>query len=109
MSDDPKKVSTRGLRVGDFNVLPVPVSRTSNALDTEADRERARRAEEDQRAAQHGGGGEAEAEAAPEEARAAVGQAIEKGRARAASGGSVGEETPILLRDPVTGATIKLP
>ncbi len=55
---DLKKPDPMSLRVGDFLVKVVPVGETSDALDTEANRERAQRAEEDQRAAQFGAGGE---------------------------------------------------
>lgn len=106
MADDPKKASPKGLKVGDFYVRPTLSVRTNARLDSEANRERARRAEEDQRAAQFGGGiGEDEgpSEATEQAALAAVDQAIEKGRAEAAAG----EEIPILLRDPVTGRVIR--
>lgn len=103
------KKDLQGLRVGDFQVGAVPVGGTSDALDTEANRERARRAEEDKRAAQFGGSVEGAGEDAAEpaeEAMAAVDASIQEARARLKSG-EEDEEAPILLRDPVTGATIK--
>lgn len=108
MADDPKpkKVSPKGLKVGDYYVRPTLALRTNATLDNEANRERARRAEEDQRAAQFDGGiGEDEgpSEATEKAALAAVDRAIEKGRAQVAAG----EEIPILLRDPVTGRVIR--
>ncbi|WP_437682692.1 hypothetical protein [Sorangium sp. So ce131] len=110
MSDGSKKTNPMSLRVGDFQVGAAPVGGTSDELDTQANRERARRAEEDRRATQFGGGGEVEGagEAAREAAQAAVDEAIQEARARL-GGEERGEdeEVPILLRDPVTGATIK--
>ncbi|WP_437785829.1 hypothetical protein [Sorangium sp. So ce1097] len=103
------KKDLQGLRVGDFQVGAVPVGGTSDALDTEANRERARRDEEDKRAAQFGGSVEGAGEDAAEpaeEAMAAVDASIREARARLKSG-EEDEEVPILLRDPVTGATIK--
>ncbi|WP_437627270.1 hypothetical protein [Sorangium sp. So ce1151] len=70
---------------------------------TEANRERARRLEEDKRAAQFGGCVEGAGEAAQEAAEAAVDASLQEARARLRSG----EEAPILLHDPVTGATIE--
>ncbi|KYF65787.1 hypothetical protein BE11_17440 [Sorangium cellulosum] len=107
MSDVKKEL--QGLRVGDFQVGAVPVGGTSDALDTEANRERARRTEEDKRAAQFGGSveeaGETAQEAA-EEATAAVDASIQEARARLKSR-EKDEDVPILLRDPATGATIE--
>ncbi|XYI03055.1 hypothetical protein ACMHYB_26175 [Sorangium sp. So ce1128] len=104
---DAKNTDMKGLRVGDFQVAAVPVGGTSDALDTEANRERARRIEEDKRAAQFGGSVEGAGEAAQEAAEAAVDASIQEARARLRSGEEAEEEVPILLRDPVTGATIK--
>ncbi|WP_437282441.1 hypothetical protein WME90_18255 [Sorangium sp. So ce375] len=101
---DLKKLVKEGLRVGDFLVSVVPVGETSDALDTEANRERARRAEEDTRAIQLNASGEGAGEATKEAAEAAVDEAIEEARARLKN---AGEDVPILLRDPVTGATFK--
>ncbi|WP_437640840.1 hypothetical protein [Sorangium sp. So ce854] len=103
------KKDLQGLRVGDFQVGAVPVGGTSDALDTEANRERARRAEEDKRAAQFDGSGEGAREDAAEpaeEVMAAVDASIQEARARLKSGAEEAE-VPILLRDPATGATIK--
>ncbi|WP_437593768.1 hypothetical protein [Sorangium sp. So ce1000] len=102
---EPKEPDLTGLRVGDFHVRVVPVAGTSDALDTEANRERARRVEEDRRAAGFGATGEGAGEAAQEAAEAAVDEAIEEARARLKG---AGDEVPILLRDPVTGATFRL-
>ncbi|WP_437971526.1 hypothetical protein WMF04_20430 [Sorangium sp. So ce260] len=102
---DGKKSDLEGLTVGDYRVSAVPVAGTSDALDTEANRERARRAEEDKRAARLGGAAEGAGEAAQEEAEAAMDEAIQEARARLRSGEE--EEVPILLRDPVTGATLR--
>ncbi|WP_437300596.1 hypothetical protein [Sorangium sp. So ce426] len=102
---DPKKPDPMSLRVGDFLVKVVPVGETSDALDTEANRERAQRAEEDQRAAQFGASGEGAGEASQGAAEAAVDEAIEEARARLKS---AGEDAPILVCDPVTGATFTL-
>lgn len=102
---DLKKPDPMSVRVGDFLVKVVPVGETSDALDTEANRERAQRAEEDQRAAQLGAGGEGAGEAAREAAEAAVDEAIEEARARLTG---AGEDVPILLRDPVTGAAFTI-
>ncbi|WP_437820136.1 hypothetical protein [Sorangium sp. So ce1078] len=66
---DVKKSDLEGLQVGDYRVRAVPVAGTSDALDTEANRERARRAEEDKRAAQLGGTAEGAGEAAQERPR----------------------------------------
>ncbi|XXX81844.1 hypothetical protein WMF30_24085 [Sorangium sp. So ce134] len=98
---DLKKSDLEGLLVGDYRVRAVPVAGTSDALDTEANRERARRAEEDKRAAKLGGNIEGGGEAA----EAAVDEAIEEARAHMRSGEE--EDVPILLRDPVTGATLR--
>lgn len=106
MSDLKKKTDLKGLQVGDFRVGAVPVGGTSDALDTEANRERARRAEEDKRAAQFGGTAEGAGEAAQEAAEAAVDEAIQEARARLRSGEEE-EEVPILLHDPVTGTTLR--
>jgi hypothetical protein len=105
MGDDKKKELAKGLRVGDYHVRPAPALSTSNTLDDEANRERARRAEEDRRAAQFGGGGGGAGETHEGAALSAVDKAIEEARAEAAGG----EDIPILLRDPVTGAAFKLP
>lgn len=88
--------------VGDYAIRIVPALATSDQLDTEANRERARRADEDACAAQHAGdeGGGA---APPATAEEAVDASIAEARARAASAAAV----PILLRDPVTGAIIE--
>ncbi|WP_437321152.1 hypothetical protein [Sorangium sp. So ce385] len=102
---DRKTLDLEGLQVGDYRLRAVPVAETSDALDTEAHRERARRAEEDRRAAQLGGSVQGGGEAAQEAAVAAVDEAIQEARARLESG--EGEEAPILLRDPVTGATLE--
>ncbi|WP_438011173.1 hypothetical protein WME89_22365 [Sorangium sp. So ce321] len=100
---DSKKTDLMGLQVGDFQVAAVPVVETSDALDTEANRERARRLDEDKRAAQFGRSIEGAGEPAPEEAEAAVDASLQEARARLGSG----EDVPILLHDPVTGATIE--
>lgn len=102
---DLKKTDLKGLQVGDYRVGAVPVGGTSDALDTEANRERARRDEEDKRAAQFGGTAEGAGEAAQEAAEAAVDEAIQEARALLRSGEE--EEVPILLRDPVTGTTLR--
>ncbi|WP_437664385.1 hypothetical protein [Sorangium sp. So ce1182] len=100
---DSNETDLMGLQVGDFQVAAVPVGETSDALDTEANRERARRLEEDKRAAQLGGCVEGAGEAKQEAAEAAVDASLQEARARLRSG----EEAPILLHDPVTGATIE--
>ncbi|AUX42860.1 hypothetical protein SOCE26_042950 [Sorangium cellulosum] len=110
MSDESKKTNPMRLKVGDFQVGAAPVGGTSDELDTQANRERARRAEEDRRAAQFRGGREVDGagEAARGAAEAAVDEAIQEARARVRSEQhGEDEEVPILLRDPVTGATIK--
>jgi hypothetical protein len=106
MSDDPRKSSKTGLRVGDFNVRPTLSVRTDNSLDTEANRERARRAEEDKRAAQHSPGASdgSEYDETDDAAQAAVDQSIEEARRRLAG---PNEDIPILLHDPVTGRIIR--
>lgn len=98
MSKTPKSPAI----IGDSVIRIVPALSTSDTLDNEVNRERARRAEDDARAAQHSAGDE-ESEAGRASAEAAVDASIEEARARAANGTTV----PILLRDPVTGAIIE--
>jgi len=98
MSKTPKSP----LHVGDYAIRIVPALATSDDLDTEANRERARRAEDDARAAQHDGGDDGGG-AGQAAAEAAVDASIEEARARAAST----ETVPILLRDPITGMIVE--
>ncbi|MFT3768533.1 MAG: hypothetical protein QM820_24060 [Minicystis sp.] len=93
--------SKGSFRIGDYAISITPEIETSDDLDTEANRERARRAEEDAHAAQHGAGrgGTTEGE---ERAQADVDASIAAARANTG-----GDEIPILVRDPVTGAVIR--
>jgi hypothetical protein len=77
----------RGLRAGDWELRLLPAFSTDDHLDTEEGRERSRRRQHDDR------GG---APAAPRES----GPRLDRARPRSAPA------VPILLRDPLTGATI---
>ena len=97
-----KPINPAGVRVGDFHLSVKPTLATSGALDTEESRERARRGEEDARAAQRAPG-PAE-DGAPADMEAAIDAAIAEAR-----GDDDGGEVPILIRDPLTGIVVPQP
>jgi hypothetical protein len=95
-----------GVHIGDYAIQVTPAGGTCDRLDTEANRERARREEDDERVAQHFAG-EPGDEAGEAAAQADVDASIAAAREKAAGGG--GGDLPILLRDPITGAIIPQP
>jgi hypothetical protein len=91
-----------GVQIGDYAVTITPAGGTSDRLDTEANRERARRQEDDERLAQHSAG-EGDGSGGEETAQGDVDGSIAAAREKA---GAPAEDVPILLHDPITGAPI---
>lgn len=79
-----------------------PAVSTSEDLDNAQTRERARRADDDARAAQHDAGAPDDAEA-----RGRAGEALDASIAAARAATEEADDVPILLRDPVTGQIVK--
>jgi hypothetical protein len=89
-----------GIHVGDVVVRPGPAFGTDGRLDTPESRDRDRRKEEDERAAQHAAG---TAGAVPDPL---AGEGLDDAIAEARDRVAPAPEVPIILRDPVTGELV---
>jgi hypothetical protein len=101
-----------GLKVGGLVVSPTVKRSTSGALDTQLSRDRDRRKDEDQHAAEHGEGAPMPGREPPVEKAAGEQQATDDVDASIAAArervetGQTEQTIPILLVDPLTGEPI---